>query len=985
MLDRLRFIGLMFWLVALLACSGCTRKPAGPQPPYSAEQSVAMMQIAPGYRVEPFATEPDVVSPVAMEIDEDGRIYVVEDRAYPLDVEGRLGRVKLLEDTNGDGKPDRTTIFADRLVMPTSVMRWRKGVLVTDPPHVLYLEDSDGDGKADIRRTILTGFPFTNPQHTVNGLMYGLDNWIYLAHENPTTAVIFQKEFGDRGSDIRFEERPGIALKERGRNIRFRPDTFELEALSGTSQFGHAFDDFGRHFVLNNTYHARHEAIEARYLKRNPDLPVPSVVHEMSDHGVPARVFPIVPKTRFEMLTNVGEFTSACGLTLWRGGAFVAEPAHNLVHRDVYSPDRSTFRASRDREATEFLASRDPWFRPVNFYDGPDGALYMLDFYRLVIEHPEWISTEAFKATRDLTAGIDRGRIYRIVPDGLAPPRTVSLGTAGAADLVQHLGSNNPWWRRTAQRLLVDRRLTDAAPLLTAMATSHSSPVARVHALWTLDGLGKLETPVLEKALTDSSAGVRENAVRLAERQMDNSPALIGRLVSMERDADARVRFQLLCTLGFVATPEAQRVRDRLLSAAFGDPWMQIAALSASSGEANRLLPFAIREKAPPSFIRLAASVIGARRRPAELDSLARSVGAATAGAWRAAALEGLASGLRGRNVEVSATFRARFVAMFEKRDAALRRAALRVLQTVGIGSDAEAAAAVRRAETTARDSGADAEARADAIALMALSDPGSRRATFEQLMTATQPEEVQTAAARALGAIPGQQTGVFLLKNWRHLTANVRMEAADALYRDQNRIPMVLTALKNGSIQPWTLAFRHRRQLLMHKDPVLREQARSLFESSQNERGKVIAQYQPALEAKGDVGRGRQVFDSICAKCHSLGGKGAEVGPDLGTVRHQPKQVLLAAILNPSESISQGFEAYVVETSSGVTYDGVLGPQTATSVTLRHEEGKEDVIQRREIRNMYATSLSAMPADLEKQVDVQHMADLLEFIKSNR
>ena len=315
---------LVLCFLTVLVLQGCKRNSASP--PYSPEQSIAMMQIAPGHRIERFAAEPDVVSPVAMDVDEDGRIYVVEDRAYPLDVNGRIGRVKLLEDTNGDGRPDRTTVFADNLVLPTGVMRWRKGVLVTDPPHLWYMEDTNGDGKADLRQTVLTGFAFTNPQHTVNSPLYGLDNWIYLAHENPTTAVIFQKEFGDRGSDIRFDQHPETALKERGRSIRFRPDTFEIEALSASSQFGHAFDDFGRHFVLNNTYHSRHEVIEARYLKRNPDLPVPSATQEMSDHGVPARVFPIVSKTRFEMLTNIGEFTSACGLTLWRGGPSSPNP-----------------------------------------------------------------------------------------------------------------------------------------------------------------------------------------------------------------------------------------------------------------------------------------------------------------------------------------------------------------------------------------------------------------------------------------------------------------------------------------------------------------------------------------------------------------------------------------------------------------------------------------------------------------------------------
>jgi putative membrane-bound dehydrogenase-like protein len=968
-------------LIAILLWSGCSRKPA--QAPFTPEQSIAMMQVAGGYRVEPFAAEPDVVSPVAMEIDENGRIYVVEDRAYPLDVNGRIGRVKLLEDTNGDGRPDRTVIFADNLVMPTGVMRWRKGILVTDPPDLWYLEDTNGDGKADLRKKILTGFAFTNPQHTANSPVYGLDNWIYLAHENAATAIVFQKEFGDRGSDIRFEDRPATAVKERGRNIRFRPDTFEIEALSGSSQFGHAFDEFGRHFVLNNTYHARHEVIAAQYVKRNPDLPFASVTEDISDHGAPSPVYPIVPKTRFEMLTNVGEFTSACGLTLWRGGAFVAEPAHNLVHRDIYSASGATFKASRDREGVEFLASRDPWFRPVNFYAAPDGSLFMLDFYRLVIEHPEWISTEAFRATKDLTAGVDRGRIYRIT-QGNAADAPVQLGSASPAELVKQLGNENPWWRRTAQRLLVDRKPAEAVPLLSAMAASDASPLARVHAIWTLDGFGALKPDQIDKALQDSSAGVRENAIRLAEPRMSEDTGLLKRLLSMGADPDPRVRFQLLCTLGFVSTPAARQVRDKLLVSGLGDKWIQIAALSASPEEATRLLPVAIKQGAPASFVRQAAAVIGARHRPAEIQPLLTAVSGSAAGDWRPAALEGLASGLRGKRTQLPDALTRQLVRLFEQRDPAIRRGAVHVLQMTGLGDSKEAQAAIARAAKTSEDHSADPELRADAIALLTLSGIAAHRGILEHVMTSAEPEPVQLAAARALGQIEGEETGRFLLKSWRGLTAPVRMEAADALYRDPKRIPMIVEAIKKGDIQPWTLAFRHRRQLVMHRDPAIREAARLLFENAQGDRAKVIAQYQPALEKAGDAARGKQVFESVCAKCHKLNGVGSEVGPDLGTVRHQPKQVLLTAILNPSESISQGFEAYVVETASGATLDGVLGQQTATGIVLKHEEGKQDVIQRKDIKNMYVTNMSAMPADLEKQLDVQKMADLLEYVKSN-
>jgi putative heme-binding domain-containing protein len=193
----------------------------------------------------------------------------------------------------------------------------------------------------------------------------------------------------------------------------------------------------------------------------------------------------------------------------------------------------------------------------------------------------------------------------------------------------------------------------------------------------------------------------------------------------------------------------------------------------------------------------------------------------------------------------------------------------------------------------------------------------------------------------------------------------------------------MLLTALQNGDVQPWTLAFRHKRRLIMNPDPAIREIARPLLEQSAGERQKVVKRYEAAFDKKGDPQRGREVFKSICSKCHRLGGLGAQVGPDLATVQNQPKQVLLEDILIPSKTIAQGYEAYVVETVSGSTLDGVIGAQTPTSIALRHEDGKEDVIQRKDIKQMYVTNLSAMPGDLEKQIDIQQMADLLEYVKT--
>jgi len=967
----------------LVEIVGCRK--AGP--PYSVDQAISTFKVEPGFHVEKYTSEPNVESPVAMDIDENGRTYVVEDRGYPLSTDNPLGRVKLLEDRNGDGIFDRVTVFADKLVMPTGVMCWKKGILVTDAPNVWYFEDTKGDGKADVRKLVLTGFAVTNPQHTVNNPIYGLDNWIYLAHEGPATAIIYKKQFGDRGSDIRFPDHPEAPLlKEHNRNVRFRPDSLQVEALSGSSQYGQAFDDWGHHFTTNNSDHAREEVIAARYLERNPDLPVFSAMQQIPDHGAAAKVYPITLHPRFEMLTEVGQFTSACGITFYRGSLFVAEPVHNLAHQDLLADAGATFVARRAHPDVEFLASTDAWFRPVNFYAGPDGALYVMDFYRLVIEHPEWMSTEAQKSP-DLTKGIDRGRIYRIVPDGAPAPRPIKLGKASDAELVRELENPLIWWRRTAQRLLVDRQAVDAAPALVRMVHESQSPVGRLHALWTLEGIGKLDPAEIQTGLADQTAGVRENAIILAEPRLKTSPPLVRALIAMAKDPDARVRFQLLCTLGSLNSPEARAARDELLSRDVEDKWFQIAALSSSSDEAPRLYAKAIASdhETPGrvSFIRQAASVVGARHKPTEVQSVIEKVAgttAANADWWRAASLEGLALGMRGIGPGAFGAGQQTLLKLFDSTQPAIRRASLRLIEMGGLPPSS--APAVQHASKIAADRQADPDLRADSIGLLAKAGPETQQALLRQLIDPHEPDQVQAAAVRAFGKIKGDDTGKFLLSKWRALTPAARTEAANAMYLEPSRVWLLVNALKAGDVQPWTLSFTHRRRLIMNVDPAIRDAARPLLDESKSEREKVVKQYEAALDLPSDPARGREVYKSICIKCHRFAGLGVQVGPDLATVQNRPKKSLLEDILMPNKTIAQGYEAYVVETTSGIL-DGVLGAQTPTTIALRHEDGKEDIIQRKDIKQMYVTNVSAMPGDLEKQITQQQMADLLEFLKT--
>jgi putative membrane-bound dehydrogenase-like protein len=982
-------------------------------PPYSPKDALKTFRIEPGFRIETFISEPDIRSPVAMEWDEDGRIYVVEDPGYPLNTEGKVGRVILLEDTNGDGRPDRRTVFADKLTLPTGVMRWKKGILVTDAPDVLYFEDSDGDGKADIRRVILTGFAFTNPQHTVNNPIYGLDNWVYLAHEGPSGAVIFAEKFGDRGGDIRFPSRlDGPALKPARRMLRFRPDTYELEYLASSAQFGHSFDAWGRHFTVSNEDHIRQEVIAARYLSRNPHLPVGSAMASISDHRPAAEIYPIAQNARVEMLSGVGSFTSACGVTVYLGGAFTsslglfsltAEPAQNLVHRDILTPSGATYVARRAREGTEFLASTDPWFRPVNFYIGPDGAIYLLDFYRLAIEHPEWMATHTHQST-ELYQGSDRGRIYRIVPETQLPlPRRIRLSQATDEELVGKLASPNIWWRRTAQRLLVDRQSPRAVEPLVKLFEASPQAVGRLHSLWALDGLHKLDPKLVKKALSDPEPGVRENAILLAEAALPRNPELVDALLKMERDPDSRVQFQLLCTLGGISSSAAIAVQDRLLAKNFEDPWMQTAALSASSERAPQLFKagraFTNREtEARGTFFRQLTAVIGARRKPEEIHKVLEALVRASAPGstwWRAASLQGLSQGLggsRGRGGRDGGRSQTAvrenmgqdlLVKLFQEPDKDIRRASLRMLGATGLPPNS--ASLLRHALATVERPDADADLRADSIGLLALEDPAAHEAMLKRLVDPRQPEVVQVAAVRVLGRMKGSEIGAFLIDRWRTMTPAVRTEAADALFADPGRPKLLVEAMRNDRIQPWALAFRHKRNLVMSRDAALREEARALLEQKAGDREKVLKRYEAALSMNGDVNKGEEVFKRVCSKCHELNGVGHEVGPDLATIRNRPPQLILPDIIMPNRSIAQGYESYVVETKSSGIIEGVLGPQTPTTFTIRHEDGKQDIIRREDIVEMRVTNLSAMPEDLEKEVTVQQMADLLKYLKTAR
>jgi putative membrane-bound dehydrogenase-like protein len=980
------------------------------RPPYSPEDALATFRIVEGFQIERFAAEPLVSDPVAMEVDEHGRLFVVEMHGYPLDLSGS-GRVMLLTDTDGDGRPDRSTVFADGLKLPTGIMRWKNGVLVTDSPDVLYLEDQNGDGRADVKRVVLTGFALSNPQHTTNTPIYGLDNWIYLANEGPVRTIRYRELLGDEGKEVHFPNRPtGPRLPPDGdgRNVRFKPDTFELETLSSRSQFGQTFDAWGHQFLNTNNRHIYQEVVAARYVSRNRSLIVPTVVEQLPDYRVPAELFPITEHPEYQLLTDIGVMTAASGLTYYlgdlfppayRSAAFVAESAHNLVHVDTVRDQGVTFRASRMFDGREFLASTDPWFRPVNFYIGPDGALYVIDYYRKIIEHPEWLD-DATAKSNDVYAGKDRGRIYRIVPAGASAPswmNRVRLGDASVDELVRTLAHPNIWWRRQAQRLLVDRQSRAAVAPLAALATTGDSPVGRVHALWTLEGLGKLQAGTILTALGDATAGVRENAIKLAERHL-RSVSLRDRLLQMRSDADPKVRFQLLLTLGDIDAPPAEAIRNRLLVENVEDGWMQIAALSAPKWDPAALFQMAIERLADEDtpgrralFNRVAAMAASGRN-VSGIRDIVRRVTTGTGPStdwWRAAALQGLADGIRGKSARESVLDPERTslaTLVLSGQSTAVRRAALQLLEALGATAVAPDSALMKDAERLAMDRRADADARADAIRLVALRDAASHEQMFRDLVTRAEPVPVQSAAVRALADFENPRIASDFIASWDQWTPGVREEAVRALVRKPERVRVLLDAVAGGTIKATEIARPLRVRLMMLDEDELRNRARALFGAPAGAPKDAVGRYEPSLSLQGDASRGRELFGQFCSICHQYqGSSGAQFGPDLGEVRNHAPMSLLVDILDPNHSIADGYELWNVTLTDGSTLTGVMGREAPTAVTLRLPGGTETVIPRAQIRAMRIAETSGMPEGLETQIDRQQMADLIAFLKSGK
>jgi putative membrane-bound dehydrogenase-like protein len=922
------------------------------------------IRVAPGFTVEPIAIEPLVKDPIAFDWGGDGKLWVVEMGDYPLGIDGKGkhgGVVRFLEDTNGDGRYDKQTTFLEGLGFPTGVMPWRTGVLVSCAPEIFYAEDRDGDGKADHREVLFTGFVEGNQQHRLNGFELGLDGWIYGAN-------------GDSGGTAR-SNKTGKVTRISGRDFRFRPDTGEFEAESGMTQFGRHRDDWGHWFGNDNPVWAWHFVLSDPNLRRNPYF-ASSAPRQILEPET--RCYPLSRTVaRFNDLNMANHVTSANSPTPYRDelfgpwfatSLFVSEPVHNLVHRMVLEPDGVTFRGRRgpNESGREFLTSSDNWFRPTMLKTGPDGALWVADMYRGTIEHPEWIPDD-WEKRLDLRAGSEEGRIYRVYPVNKKPrliPKLDGLDTEG---LVAAMDSPSGWQRDTVQRMLLHRGGTEAFTMLRALVLKTTRLRTRVQAIWTLADLGGLDEPTALAGLADPEPLVRESVIPAVVPLMKRAGMVAEAVVRLVDDPHPRVRFQVALALGEWDDHRAGEALARLARRDGKDSWMRAAILSSSVPHVPTLLAELLGRDAagpppPEAMVEPLLEVAGAMPGGGLTEAVARTIGkpAGTEGRyapWQFAAMAGLLAARDRSKRPLSLDLDKPFAGLW----AAAR----------GLVKDDQASVADRLA----------------AIGL--LGHAAARNSNDRDLLVGTLrpqvPIELQQAAVTALGRTTDARVPDLLVHDWKKHSPQVRGAILDALLGRRAWTSSLLSSLEDGCVPPAEIDSARRQRLLTLRDREMRARAEAVFAHQAKPREAVVNAYRSALGLKGNRASGAAVFQKLCASCHRMNGVGVEVGADLNTLNDKSPESLLIAILDPNRAFEAKYAAFAVATTDGRVSNGLIASESATSVTFRRQDGKVDVLLRSDIEEMTATGQSLMPEGLEKDLTPRDLADLIAYLVSSQ
>lgn len=947
-------------------------------PPAEAQKK---FKVPPGFEVRLFAAEPEVVNPVAMTWDDRGRLWVLELYEYPQGA--RLGekprdRIKILEDTDADGVADKVTVFADGLNLATGLLFGNGGAYVGQAPHLLFLRDTNGDDKADQREILLTGFGLEDRHELLNGFAWGPDGALYMTHGVFTFANVI---------DPANPSAPPVHMN--AALARFHPGTrkFEVYADGTSNPWGVDFDRYGNAYVSACVIdHLFHLAPGGSYVRQSgvPTNPyVYDLLRSIVDH-----------KHHMAAYAGVNVYQGNQYPAEWKGRVVMGNIHQSALNQDRLTPNESSFKAS---EEADFLLANDGWFRPVSTQTGPDGALWVMDWYD---RYPCYQNANADPE------GVDRehGRIWRVVftgdrpgaPVPSRPGKDMDLSQSSPRELTALLDHPNIWHRRVAQRLLREKKDASIRSDLAALATAANKPLeTRLFAFWTLHSTELLEESFLDQMARDSEPALRSWAARFTGERRLASERASDRLILLASDQDPSVRFSVaVATRQF--TSGSLTVNTPPPSGA-GMNWAGILVplIEKSADAKDPLIPFAVWLAVEPLFVedpgpalqwlaesgrehlplsgQLARKV--ARRLcdmndATKIDLAVDFVQKALAVSPEIAvnAISGLLEGQRGKALVPTVPTGELLARLSRHSDPVVQE---RGRQLGTLWGDA---AAILQTIRTLQDEQAPLDNRLQAARSLRQLNNDTARAAMLSLVQGQTPDRLAVEVLSALSEAGGNTVPDTIVSRWASLTPAARRAAADTLASRRNWARSFLAAIERREISPSDLPAAVVRTLVNHRDEYLRNNALRAIgqfrEADSDKLQRLAEKRKVALAGSPNLGAGRDVATRTCFVCHKFHGEGGEVGPDLTGVGRSTLDALLRNVIHPNEIIGKGYENVELETKDGRTVSGRLVEENEVSLKLLAAGPKEEVVAKSNLASRRVSELSVMPEGLEQMPD---------------
>ncbi len=1006
------------------------------QLPASPEESMKHFVTPVGFHVKLFASERDLQGkPITMNWDERGRLWICETFDYPNELKPRgqgRDRIQILEDTDGDWVADKFTVFAEGLSIPTAIAFYRGGAVVQDGTETIYLKDTNGDDKADLRKVLITGWEMRDTHGEVSNFQYGLDNWYYaMQGYNDSSPVLTdgRKVQSFKQGFFRFK------LEEKSGSNGTVPDPIvsDLEFLRSTNNntWGLGFSEEG--LVFGSTANG------------NPSefMPIPNRYYEAVRGWSSSVLGGIADSNQFEPLDDTkvrqvdhhGGFTAAAGHALytarnypkeyWNRAAFVAEPTGHLVATFILRDEGAGFRS---KNSWNLLASNDEWSGPIMAEVGPDGNVWVIDWYNFIIQHnptPVGFETGKGNAYESPLRDKKHGRIYRIVYTGTdeesgsesLATKTVDAGTMNGArpldlslasgeQLLAALHSPNFLWRRQAQRLMVEQRQIDVVQSLIEMVKEQSLDEIGlatdiIHALWTLQARGALDgenreaLKVVIRALNHPSAGVRRNALLVLPRNAESiSPVLQSGTI---RDKNAQVRLATFLTLADLpaSADAADAVRlSMLIPENVQDRWIYDSMIAVAARHDLPFLKAVVKNgdansPSPPSEILTIIAEHYARGAPSDsIGSLLVALGQASNDV-NSPIISGLAKGWpKGKSATFDDATEAALVKLLKQLPPTTRGPLATFASRAGSKAMEQHGAEIASSFLLiAKDeAGSDASRREAGIQLIDFRRLDSSAA--KDLLSIVTPRISPVLSAgliEAVGRSEAPEVGAILIASLGSLTPSIRPAAIRVLLSRADWSEALLDALDQGSVQLGELSLDQKQGLSAHPSKKLADRAKKILSRGGGlpnpDRQKVLDELMPLTEVTGDAIAGKDTFKKQCSKCHMHSGEGTKIGPDLTGMAVHPKKELLTHIIDPSRSVEGNYRVYSVAMNDGRVMNGLLASESKTAIEIFDTEGKKHAIQRDDIDELVASSKSLMPEGFEKQVKPEEIKNLLEFL----